>query len=1009
MVQVQPKARSQVRNIFTESSTRQASYLQPEENKKRLSQKLNEIKAKEKEDEQYERISKEFIKKIKSKEGEKRKIEHDTLNPAKEDRKSLLEDIESKSKIEKEALETLMNLGKQQSAVRSEASAPPSSDPVTEVSSTKPATNMYLPSTPTSNQLLANPADKILFLKSASEKKRSQTILQKRVENLSPSTNAVMTNPANRDKPDSDDEVEIVDVVKPNDRIEAAAELVVKNQRLTTQKKSVSHSESSVRKSPSPTKVVTNVGKALNVIQSNPASPILFAEGKLPARGKSIKINPKYSNLIPRKLTTVSSPVPAIAPVEQSSVSPAKPLEPQPSAGEKLLSSPTILTPPTTAGAPAKPSLVTTVGKKDTPVEEKKPAEKEAVVSDPVKKLIRINPKYSNFVAGKRPEDCVNIASESSESEDNVGRSSIKINPKYQKTSPILPAALDLSANSGEKGPPPTYEMAVSTNNLKVAKPLPPVGSSSLQEVSKVAMPDASAPYPPSDKSPTLTTLLRNTKISEIRAKRVSPERLEESHSVRTNILKRKLSDPVSGQGAGLDLGEPIPNLWKFIRALLHNPNYNPKLVAWENLEEGIFRIHNLQDFYNVWKLMKSTTINYELWVKTVKVYDERGYMHSLEGHRCVYKFGVMATLWKPTRGEVIMAGTRHFPNQATWSMSRFYSEFNPPQSTKPGPGTLDPNGGVTTLFTLRPLDTTMTSMSEMKVMSDNSSIVIPNDGRKNIIYSCPKSPVKRVKVSHLKDPECKSDKNGEERNVDRVKPQPHTPQKNEIPHSLELDCKLTLPTSPQQSAFLKFPNGVLLQLDRSLFADVEKKIRDVNSASAQQMKATLMPKSDIVNNDDEKTKYHRESKILQALINQENPVTSEQLREAVIPKPLKFLKESAKKLPIILPKPAPKPPEEKLSGKETPLYTSSQNPLTIEIPVPALLPTTLEDQTPPPEPGPLVVEIDDDHTGDTGLGETNKQEDSVDSSDSENNEEGSYADDEAETQYIDDEVGLVS
>ena len=98
------------------------------------------------------------------------------------------------------------------------------------------------------------------------------------------------------------------------------------------------------------------------------------------------------------------------------------------------------------------------------------------------------------------------------------------------------------------------------------------------------------------------------------------------------------------------------------------------------------------------------------------------------------------------------------------------------------------------------------------------------------------------------------------------------------------------------------------------------------------------------------------------------------------------------------------------MSGKETPLYTSSQNPLTIEIPVPAFLPTTLEDQTSPPEPGPLVVEIDDDHTtGDTGLGETNKQEDSVDSSDSENNEEGSYADDEAETQYIDDEVGLVS
>merc|ERR1711953_813729 len=78
--------------------------IQPEENKKRLSQKLNEIKAKEREDEQYQKISKEFHRKIQLKEEEKRKIELRTLNPPKEEKKSLLEDLESKSKIEKEAL-----------------------------------------------------------------------------------------------------------------------------------------------------------------------------------------------------------------------------------------------------------------------------------------------------------------------------------------------------------------------------------------------------------------------------------------------------------------------------------------------------------------------------------------------------------------------------------------------------------------------------------------------------------------------------------------------------------------------------------------------------------------------------------------------------------------------------------------------------------------------------------------------------------------------------------------
>merc|ERR1712062_318985 len=236
----------------------------------------------------------------------------------------------------------------------------------------------------------------------------------------------------------------------------------------------------------------------------------------------------------------------------------------------------------------------------------------------------------------------------------------------------------------------------------------------------------------------------------------------------------------------------------------------------------------------------------------------------------------------------------------------------------------------------------------------------------------------------------------GETKNVERGKP--HTYQKSDITrvgNSVELDCKLTLPSSSQHSAFLKFPNGDCLQLDRSLFSDLERKIKEVNSAVGQQMKATSMQKNDSINKD------YRESKILQALISQDNPVTSEQLRDAVISKPLKFLKESSKKLPIILPKPAPKPPQEKVAGKETPLYTSSQNPLTVEIPVTTVLPAT------PSEPAPEIMEIGDDGlTKEDVPCENQKQEDSVDSSDSENNDEGSYADDEAETLYIDDEAG---
>merc|ERR1711936_1142740 len=129
--------------------------IQPEENKKRLSQKLNEIKAKEREDEQYQKISKEFHRKIQLKEEEKRKIERRTLNPPKEEKKSLLEDLESKSKIEKEALETLMALGTQPSPARS----PTGNSPVIPTTKALSTTNLEVVSPPNAKQLLSNPAD----------------------------------------------------------------------------------------------------------------------------------------------------------------------------------------------------------------------------------------------------------------------------------------------------------------------------------------------------------------------------------------------------------------------------------------------------------------------------------------------------------------------------------------------------------------------------------------------------------------------------------------------------------------------------------------------------------------------------------------------------------------------------------------------------------------------------------------------------------------------------------
>ena len=45
--------------------------------------------------------------------------------------------------------------------------------------------------------------------------------------------------------------------------------------------------------------------------------------------------------------------------------------------------------------------------------------------------------------------------------------------------------------------------------------------------------------------------------------------------------------------------------------------------------------------------------MNYDLFSKTVKLYDEKGFLHSVEGMRCVYRFGQNALGWKPEPHEI--------------------------------------------------------------------------------------------------------------------------------------------------------------------------------------------------------------------------------------------------------------------------------------------------------------------------------------------------------------------
>jgi Ets-domain len=45
----------------------------------------------------------------------------------------------------------------------------------------------------------------------------------------------------------------------------------------------------------------------------------------------------------------------------------------------------------------------------------------------------------------------------------------------------------------------------------------------------------------------------------------------------------------------------PLPPIYVFIRNLLYNRYYNPRVVSWVNESFGIFRINNTNDFARTW------------------------------------------------------------------------------------------------------------------------------------------------------------------------------------------------------------------------------------------------------------------------------------------------------------------------------------------------------------------------------------------------------------------------
>ena len=101
----------------------------------------------------------------------------------------------------------------------------------------------------------------------------------------------------------------------------------------------------------------------------------------------------------------------------------------------------------------------------------------------------------------------------------------------------------------------------------------------------------------------------------------------------------------------------PLPPIYVFIRNLLYNRYYNPRVVSWVNEAYGIFRINNTNDFARTWGLMKTNRgvkMNYEKLSRAMRYHygsikqGRKGHLAMVKEKRLFYRFGELAVNWRP-------------------------------------------------------------------------------------------------------------------------------------------------------------------------------------------------------------------------------------------------------------------------------------------------------------------------------------------------------------------------
>ncbi|PIK53327.1 hypothetical protein BSL78_09806 [Apostichopus japonicus] len=130
------------------------------------------------------------------------------------------------------------------------------------------------------------------------------------------------------------------------------------------------------------------------------------------------------------------------------------------------------------------------------------------------------------------------------------------------------------------------------------------------------------------------------------------------TNGCRSRKVSKKKTNDQSGKrkasrGKGRREAMKGNHLWEFIRDLLKNKTTCPRIIRWENRQEGVFRFVNSEAVAGLWGTKKNNpNMNYEKLSRAMRYYYKREILERVDGRRLVYKFGCNADGWKEAAAE---------------------------------------------------------------------------------------------------------------------------------------------------------------------------------------------------------------------------------------------------------------------------------------------------------------------------------------------------------------------